>query len=140
MDVRQFALVMRTLRAEIEAAAIIGLHEAAEIVKDEAKRWIGEEHDIWPPLAESTINEKERLGFEVPKPLLRTGELRDSIRAAVVGMHAEIGTDHRLGPIHEHGTNHVPPRPFLGPALLTKTPEAIAAIEANIAKAIKKIA
>jgi hypothetical protein len=40
---------------------------------------IGKEHEMWPPLAESTIRDKQRHGFPTPKPLLRTGEMRDSV-------------------------------------------------------------
>ena len=140
MTPREFTAQMTRLRLEIEEAAVIGLHEAAEIIKTEAQAWIGEDHETWDPLAESTLKEKAAAGYEVPKPLLRTGELRDSIKIETQGLNAEIGTDHFLGPIHEHGTQHVPPRPFLGPALMSKGNEAVAVIEASIARAIKKIA
>jgi phage gpG-like protein len=51
----------------------------------------------WPPLAESTVAEKERLGFP-SDPLVRTGNLRDSLvdpsRAMRVGRNVMVwGTD-----------------------------------------------
>ena len=36
-------------------------------------------HDLWQPLAQSTIEDKARQGYRVPAPLLRTGDQRDSI-------------------------------------------------------------
>ena len=51
----------------------------------EAKDFIGHELAEWKPLAPSTIAEKERLGFtgqvSATDPLLRTGDMRDSIEA-----------------------------------------------------------
>jgi phage gpG-like protein len=44
----------------------------------EQDRFDSEGFGEWPPLAESTIREKERLGYP-DTPLLRTGDLRDSL-------------------------------------------------------------
>ena len=55
---------------------------------------IGKEHEMWPPLAESTIRDKQRHGFPTPKPLLRTGEMRDNVESTVVSDHeGAVGSD-----------------------------------------------
>jgi HK97 gp10 family phage protein len=139
MTPAEFSSAIIRLRREIEVAAAIGVREAAELVATEARNWIGRDHSIWPPLADATIQEKSDLDFETPDPLLRTGHLRDSIKVQAEGLHAIIGSDDPVAIYMEHGTSTIPPRPFLGPALHTKRDEVIAVIEANIAKAIRKI-
>jgi phage gpG-like protein len=131
------AQVLQQLEQRIRIAAEAGLVEAAELVKQEAKNWIGHQHSDWPPLSESTIEEEQRMGYPVDQPLLRTGALRDSIEAHVVGLHAEVGTNHPLGVIHEYGTVTIPPRPFLQPALTAKTNEIGMILRRHIAAALK---
>lgn len=70
----------------------------------------------WPELADSTKDERVKAGFSENEPLLRTGELQDSISHEVQGLEAAIGsTDERM-PYHEFGTSRIPARPVLGPA------------------------
>lgn len=75
----------------------------------------------WEPLADSTLAEKARLGLPSPSPLLRTGELRDSITyetqvspASAVVM---LFSTSEYAPVQElgGGPSHIPPRPFIGP-------------------------
>jgi len=54
---------------------------------------IGREHEMWPPLAESTIRDKQHPGFPTPAPLLRTGELRNSIEYVVRGNEGAVGSN-----------------------------------------------
>ena len=138
MTPREFRMMAVELEAKIRAAAEVGMVAAAELIKDEAKAWIGQEHAEWPPLAESTLKAKAALGYEVPKPLLREGTLRDSIRAEVDGLNAEIGTDDPIASIHEFGTNKIPARPFLTSALNSKGEEAVALIERAIFAVVAK--
>lgn len=70
----------------------------------------------WAELAESTQDERERLGFTPNDPLLRTGDLKDSIGHEVDGMEAIIGSKSEVMVFHEFGTAKMPPRPVLGPA------------------------
>lgn len=75
----------------------------------------------WPPLRESTIERKERAGAAQPEaPLLLTGGLKDSIGYAVHESEGrvEVGTNHKAAAVHELGSAHTPPRPFLMPAAL----------------------
>ncbi len=55
--------------------------------------------------------------------MLRTGEFRDSIRRTVRGDEGFVGTDDPRGPYFEFGMKNMPPRPVLGPALMTKEKE-----------------
>lgn len=66
------------------------------MVEKRAKGMVGHEHDgLWPPLSESTLNDKQRHGYATPAPLLRSGEFRDSIEHVVQGHDAEVGTSRK---------------------------------------------
>jgi HK97 gp10 family phage protein len=100
-------------------------------------------YPAWAQLKESTIKEKEKAGGG-DDPLIghypsgtgnhkrmslknakdafkRTGKwpmpLRSSIGIETEGLTAAVGTDDPIGKYHEYGTEHIPPRPFLRPAL-----------------------
>lgn len=115
---------MDSLRAVVAAEA--GLGRAAKIVQEDAKGRIGEyQSDVgpfpaWAPLAESTEQQKEALGYERGKPLLREGDLRESIVTEHNAMEAIIGSKMEIARFQEFGTadaaHPIPPRPFLGPA------------------------
>jgi len=87
-----------------------------------AAEYIGHELPQWPPLAEATVREKERLGYagqvSATDPRLRTGADRDSIKAEVDGLALIVGSARREFLYQEIGTAHIPPRPVLGPAML----------------------
>lgn len=71
----------------------------------------------WAPLAESTILEKNRLGFDL-NPLIRTLELRDSLTepAHPMGIRfmskdsLQFGSRVPYGPFHQRGTVNMPQR------------------------------
>jgi HK97 gp10 family phage protein len=106
---RKLAQIPEMIALEVQAALAVVANKIAE----DAKAMIGNEQADWPPLADSTIQDKERKGFEVPKPLLRTGEMRDSIQVHVEGNTAVIGTNNEYAVYQEGGTDKIPPRPFL---------------------------
>lgn len=112
------------------------LKRAARLVEREAKASIGEYQAAappfaaWAPLAASTMEEKTRLGYAPPdNPLLRTGELRDSIShevdANVHGGEAVIGSPSEVAVFQELGTRTIPPRSFLGSAAVRKADEIV---------------
>jgi hypothetical protein len=82
-----------------------------------ARELIGTEDQEWPPLSPRTIAEKGRLGFtgqvSSTDPLLRTGELRDSIKHVVEDVEVILGSDDPQAAYHEYGTEREPPRPFI---------------------------
>ena len=104
--------------ARIMEARNIALETAASWIEDEAKRVIGTYEFDWPQLAASTQADRTRKGFAPNEPLLRSGEMRDSIthEITVPGEEAIIGSDSDVAVYQELGTTTIPPRPFLLPA------------------------
>lgn len=110
--------------------AIIGVevvHHAADqcgnLVEESAKAEIGFYQPAvgpfvkWEDLADSTEADKARHGYPMDAPLLRTGTLRDSISHQTDGHDVVVGSTSKLMVYHEFGTEKIPPRPVLGPAL-----------------------
>lgn len=91
-----------------------------------ARAYIGQERPEWPPLADSTVADKTALGYvghvSPTDPLLRTGEMRESIEGNVEGLVGTTGSNDRKALWQEfgaHGTGpnragELPPRPFIG--------------------------
>lgn len=113
----------------VDIATHKALDKAATIIEKDAKNRIGHyqeaegPHPAWAPLADSTIEERSRLGFTPDDPLLRTGKLRDSIQSEIRTVanydstqEAIIGSKLEVAEIQEFGTSRIPARPFLGPA------------------------
>jgi hypothetical protein len=136
----------------LPAAQAVALEIGAKIIQAEAKRVIGTYDYGWPQLAESTQADREAEGFPANEPLLRTGEMRDSIEYTVhadVG-EADIGSNSDIAVWQELGTSNIPPRPFLAGAAAHKgdevakligevmvaamAPASMASIEAEIAR------
>lgn len=100
------------------------LEDACKIVEEEAKRVIGTYDYGWPQLAPATQEDRTRKGFSANEPLLRTGELRDSITHEVVSHDtAYVGSTSLIAKYQELGTSKIPPRPFLGGATAAKEEE-----------------
>lgn len=97
--------------------------KSGEIVQKNAQNRLGEYQDYtgpfnsWAPLADSTKADRAAKGFPEDEPELRTGELRDSIEVKAQGNEAVIGSDSDIALYQELGTDKMPPRPFLGPAI-----------------------
>lgn len=113
-------LAMNSVRAL--AGMERAMEGAAKIIQHNAQDRIGEYQQAtgpfpeWEPLADSTEAEKARLGYPTDAPLLRTGQLRDSIETEHSATEAIIGSKKKEAAYQEFGTEHIPPRPFLGPA------------------------
>lgn len=105
------------------------MDEAAKIIQDEAKAIIGhyqtayEPFGAWPELAESTKEQRVKLGFTENDPLLRTGKLRDSIERLASHDMAVVGSAEDEAVYQELGTTRIPPRSFLGIAAMKKGEE-----------------
>jgi hypothetical protein len=92
------------------------LIEIAVLIREEAKSRIGEYQAGWPPLAASTVARK---GSD--KPLLDTGELKESISAHIKMHGPQHGSAYiplERGLFAELGTSREPPRPWLLPSVL----------------------
>lgn len=103
-----------------------------------AKGFIGHSQAGWEPLSEATlegfrhhsgrwIEGKRSLGYP-DDPLLRTGQMRDSIEAEVDGLQGMVYSNDKRALWQELGTEGadypIPPRPFLAKGLQETLPEA----------------
>ncbi|MGH8299400.1 MAG: phage virion morphogenesis protein, partial [Steroidobacteraceae bacterium] len=123
-----------------EAVVVAAWHEVLEpigaMVAHTAREKIGEYQDAegpfpeWAPLAEATVEDRIAKGFSADEPLLRTGDLRDSISHAVEGLEVAVGSTSDIAVYQELGTERIPPRPFLGPAVYQNGGHIVAALGA----------
>ncbi len=108
----------------VDAYAHRGLDEATKIIEECAKAEIGiyqdavGEFNAWDELADSTKSDRVQQGYSENEPLLRSGELRDSISREVGTREAVVGSDSDIMVYQELGTPTIPPRPVIGPAAL----------------------
>lgn len=105
------------------------MEKVAKVVEKEAKSLIGHYQPETPPfagwaeLADSTKADRVASGFSENDPLLRTGEMRDSIEHRSDRNEAVIGSDSDIAVYQELGTEKIPPRSFLGMAAVNKGEE-----------------
>ncbi len=120
----QFEQVLAAQIKTIMPRLEIGLDKVGELASTMAAAYIGEYQPGWPALAESTITSKAAAGFAVPAPLLRTGEMRDSIKHEVdpILLEVVVGSNDKTALWQELGTVHIPPRSFLGLAMAHSMP------------------
>lgn len=124
---RMGAMVLRAEHAKREA-----LERAARIVADEARAEIGHYQEGWPQLAPATVEDRVRQGYAPDEPLLREGELRDSIGHEVEGDRAIVGSSSKVAVYQELGTDKIPPRSFLAGAAHRKAEEVAREIGAHV--------
>lgn len=105
---------------------------SCEIIVDEAKDAIGTYKFGWPQLAPSTQAQRVRLGYPANEPLLRTGELRDSISYTVDGSVGYVFSTSPVAVWMELGTVRIPPRPFLAGAADAKRREVEEALQMGV--------
>jgi HK97 gp10 family phage protein len=114
------ALTLGAVAAMVSAER--GLAKAAQLVQEDAKDRIGHYQGAvgpfpdWAPLADATEADKAAKGYPLGAPLLREGDLRDSIVTETNITEAVIGSKMDIAAYQEFGTTRIPPRPFLGPA------------------------
>ena len=118
------AKFMRESEPHIVKALKNALGTAADAVKQTAKNKMGVYQEgiggfnKWEQLAKVTQEDRAERGFAANEPLLVTGALRDSLHYRVQNLTARIGSTSDIMVYQELGTNKIPPRPVLGPALL----------------------
>lgn len=143
MDLEQFAREMSSASAEIATGLEAGVRVIVKEIEETAKEEIGVYQpaygpfDAWASLAESTKADRVRQGYSEDEPLLRSGRLRDSIQSEVMGLAAIVGTKSEIGFWQEVGTDHIPPRPFIGPAYVRKIDPLMEAIGMAVSKGFK---
>lgn len=124
-DLAGFGEEMLKLSVAVALETRLAIEEACVIVEHEAKRVIGTYDYGWVPLAQATIDDRSRQGFNPDEPLLRTGELRDSIQHTVIGLDGYVGSDNMKAVWQELGTKTIPPRSFLMGAAQHKVGEVV---------------
>lgn len=112
-DILGFIAEIPAIERDVHANGPMIVERGLQIIQKKAKAAIGKEHELWPDLAPSTIADKKAHGFPTPKPLLRTGELRDSIEYTVNGLEGAVGSNLDRALWLEMGTSKMPPRSFL---------------------------
>ena len=127
---REFAHIGEMIAhlAAMAAAETLALHHGLKkcavaiekTAKDEIGHYQGEVGPFagWVQLAESTQADRVAKGYTANDPLLRTGELRDSIGHQVGGLEAVVGSTSDIMVYQELGTERIPPRAVLGPAAI----------------------
>ena len=132
-----FAAHLAGMVAKVGLADHEILERAAVIVEREAKAEIGHRQGAagpfkaWDPLAQTTIEGfkghpgKAELGFSPPDydPLLREGDMRDTIEHVVIRNTAHVGSNSMVAVWQELGTSKMEPRSFLGGAAVRKKNE-----------------
>ncbi|MDY3551402.1 hypothetical protein R5W24_000478 [Gemmata sp. JC717] len=128
-DMGSFAAHLLTAAVAVQKAEHKLLAHVGKVVEKRAKAKIGEYQDAAPPfagwaeLADATKAERVKQGFPEDEPLLRTGDMRDSIGHTVQGNEVTIGSNNDKAVWQELGTETIPPRSFLGGAMAEELPK-----------------
>jgi len=137
VNLTQFAGLLEKMA--VPAAAVAALDTAARSIEVEAKSEIGTyQRDNmgpfapWEELKQATQRERERLGFTPNDPLLRTGDLRDSISHETHGLEAVVGSTSQVMVWQELGTETIPPRSVLGLAAQRRERQVVKLIGAAV--------
>ncbi len=132
----RFARHLARISLEGEAVTHELAEKGAKLIQRDAQEKLGHYQEAagtfneWSDLADSTKADRVHKGFPENEPLLRTGQLRESIEAVVHGNEAMVGSVDPIALWQERGTEHIPPRPFLGAAAFESKPK-VAIISAN---------
>ena len=139
MTFAEFASVLARSLTTVRPRLEIGLAKVGELAETLAASYPGHYQPGWAPLAESTLKDKASKGFPVPSPLLRTGDMADSIKRELdpVDLSVTIGSSKKTALWQEIGTSRIPPRPFLALGMKNAIPlaeETFGAIAVEILK------
>lgn len=80
-----FVAELATIQQDMEELPRAIVAKACAMITKQSKDQIGKQHEEWPPLTPGTIADRVHHGFAPNQPLLRTGEMRDSIEWTVQG-------------------------------------------------------
>jgi hypothetical protein len=126
---------MREFHSFLEAAVYCGelvllqheadkhsLHKATELLQEHVREKFGEYQPEagpfveWAQLADSTKADRVYQGYAENEPLLRTGDLRESVETLVRDNVGYVGSDSDIAVYQELGTIKMPPRSTFGSA------------------------
>lgn len=132
------AAFFRASAARCEAELSLVVLEVIEDAAGRAREYIGQPQSGWPmawaPLSGGTVEGfrhrngrwipgKQELGYGgYERPLLREGDMRDSIEVNATGLFGEVGSNSKVALWQEMGTPGaeypIPPRPFLAKGMM----------------------
>ena len=98
------------------------LERATKLLQKKVKEKFGEYQPgagpfvAWAELAESTKQDRENQGYPEDEPLLRSGDLRESVEREVHGDEGFVGSNSDVAVYQELGTKNMPPRSTFGSA------------------------
>ena len=121
----QFAAELVAIEVGFHMQLARGLEKIGSIVEKTAKDEFGVYQEAigpfprWEELADSTKQDRVSKGFTENDPLLRSGALRDTVghQTDADKLETVIGSTSDIAVYQELGTEKIPPRPFLGPAV-----------------------
>lgn len=139
-SVAEFCSFLDERMADVAAGFLPTMNAIGEVLQRDAQGRIGHYHaqvgpfPMWDELADSTKTERLAKGYSDDEPLKREGDLQKSISKeaspwlVLVGVKTGIKTDNGKAEMADiamwqefgasrKGVPHIPPRPFLGPAL-----------------------
>jgi HK97 gp10 family phage protein len=137
-----FATHIGTLVAVEVTAEHRALGRAAALIQNAAKAKIGDYQEAagdfaaWAELAESTKADRVQQGYSENDPLLRSGDLRDSIERHVEPGEASVGSNSDIAVFQELGTAKIPPRSFLGGAAVENAERVVEIIGRDVVIAL----
>lgn len=123
---RALTAAAERMEATLQAVAVA----SAELVQSEAKSEFGTyqrenmgQFTPWAELSDYTKADRRQAGFPENEPLLRSGELRDSIEHSIGPLSFEVGSESPVMLWQELGITktNLPPRPVLSTALFRMT-------------------
>jgi len=120
---KAFAAHLVKLAAIGQEVMHLAADKCGQVVENSAKAEIGfyqpqrGPFEAWQELADSTEQAKARKGQPTGAPLYAEGDMQKSIKHTTTGGTVVVGSTDPNMVYHEFGTDRIPPRPVLGPAL-----------------------
>jgi HK97 gp10 family phage protein len=157
MDIDQAIRKLLDIPVKTHVAVNVVMSKAAILVRDTATKKFGEyqpavgEFPAWEPLQPETVERKIEAGSQGDDPLVGhyakgtkgnavwSAPLQTTIEMQVGDWVAHVGTKDQLAEYHEYGTEHIPPRPFLRPALFEKTDEIKTLVNEAVSEALRNL-
>lgn len=157
LNIDQAIRKLLEIPVKTHVAVNVGMNKAAILVRDTATKKFGEyqpavgEFPAWELLKPETVERKTEAGSQGDDPLVGhypkgtkgnavwSAPLQTTVEMQVDGWMAHVGTKDQLGEYHEYGTENIPPRPFLRPALFEKTEEIKVLVTEAVFEALRNL-
>jgi len=123
----QFAAILEREIGSVHPKLIIGLDKVGILAQTLAASYPGHYQSGWKELSPFTIADKEASNWPSPSPLLRSGDMAESIHRVIdpIELGVVIGSNDKKALWQEMGTVKIPPRPFLALGMQNSIPYAV---------------